>query len=240
MSAEMTEAARNFTFVGYSDLVGRGDAMQVMVERGYAFLGHRISRGISVVDVRDPRRPTPVNFVPINPNSWSIHLQTHGDLMLAVEELDFKSFISQKDYYAGSIPNMHSSHFGKRGVDFSAGIRVYDIKDPVNPRPIGFLEVEGLGVHRIFWIGGGYAYASAILDGYTDHILIIVDLNDPTKPWKSAAGGCPACGSPAVRRNMRRVASRFTTPWSPTMWLTPPGATAASPSSTSGTSRSQC
>ena len=142
--------------------------MQVMVERGYAFLGHRISRGISVVDVRDPRRPTPVNFVPIHLNSWSIHLQTQGDLMLAVEELDFKSFISQKDYYAGSIPNMHSSHFGKRGVDFSAGIRVYDIANPRKSPPDRLLEVEGLGIHRIFWIGGRYAYASAILDGYTD------------------------------------------------------------------------
>jgi hypothetical protein len=176
------EAARNFTRLGHTDLLGCGDAMQVMVERGFAYTGHRISRGISVVDVRDPRHPKPVNFVPIHKNSWSVHLQTHGDLMLGIEELDFKAFISQRDYYAGSIPNMHSSHFGKRGEDFSAGMRVYDISDPANPRSIGFMEVEGLGLHRIFWIGGRYAYASAILDGYTDHILIIIDLADPTRP----------------------------------------------------------
>ncbi len=61
-------------------------------------------------------------------------------------------------------------------------MRVYDIKDPANPRAIGFLEVEGLGLHRIWWVGGRYAYASALLDGFTDHILIIIDMQDPTRP----------------------------------------------------------
>lgn len=176
------EASRNFKVVGQSDLAGRGDALQVMVANGHAYIGHRISRGISVVDVRDPRHPKPVNFVPVHRNSWTIHLQTHDNLMVGIEEFDFKSAITQKDYYATSIPDMNSARFGKRGVDFSAGMRVYDISDPANPRAIGFLEVEGLGLHRIWWIGGRYAYASAILDGYTDHILIIIDMNDPTRP----------------------------------------------------------
>lgn len=176
------EAAKNFSFVGHTGLAGRGDAMQVMVANGHAYVGHRISRGISVVDVRDPRQPRPVNFLKTHPNSWSIHLQTHGDLMLAVEEFDFKSVISQQDYYATSIRNMDSAQFGRRGVDFSAGMRVYDISDPANPRSIGFMEVQGLGLHRIWWVGGRYAYASAILDGYTDHILIVIDLADPTRP----------------------------------------------------------
>jgi hypothetical protein len=75
-----------------------------------------------------------------------------------------------------------SSRFGKRGEDYAAGITVYDLKDPVNPRKIGFLEVEGLGCHRIWYVGGRYAYASALLDGFSDHILIVIDLADPTKP----------------------------------------------------------
>ena len=77
--------------------------------------------------------------------------------------------------------------FGKRGQDYSAGLRVYDITTPGQPRAIGFMEVEGLGLHRVFWTGGRYAYASAFLDGYTDHIMICIDLKDPTKP----GGGGP-------------------------------------------------
>ena len=187
----IAESAHNLDFVGHSPLSGRGDALQVMVERGHAYIGHRISRGISVVDVRDPRHPVPVNFVPVHERSWSIHLQTQDGLLLAVEEFDFKSAISQRDYYAGSIPDMDSSRFGTRGVDFSAGMRIYDLADPANPRPIGFLEVEGLGLHRIFWVGGRYAYASAMLDGYTDHILLIIDLQDPTRPVEAGRWWLP-------------------------------------------------
>jgi hypothetical protein len=67
-------------------------------------------------------------------------------------------------------------------VDFSAGMRVYDISDPANPRSIGFMEVQGLGLHRLWWTGGRYAYASALLDGFVGHIVIVIDMTDPAKP----------------------------------------------------------
>ena len=123
------EGARNISFVGHSDQGGRGDGVQVMVHRGHAYVGTRVSRGIMVTDVRDPRNPKPVNFAPIHPNSWCMHLQTANDLLLCIEELDLKALLSQKDYYGGSN-QVDSSRYGKRGVDFSAGMRVYDIADP--------------------------------------------------------------------------------------------------------------
>ncbi len=175
------EGARNIAFVGHTDQGGRGDGVQVMVNRGHAYIGTRVSRGVMVTDVRDPRSPKPVNFAPIHPNSWCMHLQTANDLLLCIEELDLKALLSIKDYYGGSN-QVDSSRYGKRGEDFSAGMRVYDISDPANPRSIGFMEVEGLGLHRIWWTGGRYAYASALLDGFLDHILISIDMADPTRP----------------------------------------------------------
>jgi len=175
------EAAKNMRLLGHSDQAGRGDGVQVMVARGHAYVGTRVSRGVNVTDVRDPRNPRPVNFVPIHPNSWCMHLQTAEDLMLVIEELDLKALLSQKDYYSQSN-QVDSSRYGVRGQDYSAGMRVYDIKDPANPRAIGFMEVQGLGLHRIWWTGGRYAYASALLDGFVDHILICIDMADPTKP----------------------------------------------------------
>ena len=175
------EGARNISFVGHTDQGGRGDGVQVMVDRGYAYIGTRVSRGVMVTDVRDPRNPKPANFMPTHPNSVCLHLQAAEGLLLNIEELDLRALLSIKDYYTSSN-QVDSSRYGTRGVDFSAGMRVYDIADPANPRPIGFMEVQGLGLHRIWWTGGRYAYASALLDGFIDHIFIVIDMIDPTKP----------------------------------------------------------
>jgi len=41
--------------VGHSDQGGRSDGVQVMVHRGYAYIGHTFSNGITILDVRDPK-----------------------------------------------------------------------------------------------------------------------------------------------------------------------------------------
>jgi hypothetical protein len=162
------EGANRMSWLGHSDLGGRSDGVQVMVNKGHAYVGHPFSGGgISIVDVRDPRNPRPVNFLGVHPRSWSLHCQTFGDLLLAAEEFNFIA---------------HTPASKWRDADCSAGLRVYDIADPANPRAIGFMPVEGLGLHRIWWVGERFAYASALLDGFTDHIFICIDLIDPTRP----------------------------------------------------------
>ena len=47
-------ATKNMRLVGYSDQDGRCDGVQIMVHRGYAYIGHIFSKGFSVIDVRDP------------------------------------------------------------------------------------------------------------------------------------------------------------------------------------------
>ena len=49
-------------------------------------------------------------------------------------------------------------------------------------REIAFLEMPGFGINRLWWAGGRYAYVAAHFDGFTDHILCIVDLKNVTKP----------------------------------------------------------
>ena len=49
-------------------------------------------------------------------------------------------------------------------------------------KEIAFLEMPGLGINRLWWPGGRYAYVAAHFDGFTDHILCIVDLKNITKP----------------------------------------------------------
>jgi hypothetical protein len=45
--------ARNMRVVGHSDQGGRPDGVQIMVHRGYAYVGHMFSKGFSMIDVRD-------------------------------------------------------------------------------------------------------------------------------------------------------------------------------------------
>src|SRR6201985_3619443 len=93
------EGARNIEFVGHSDQGGRGDGVQVMVARGHAYVGTRVSRGIMVTDVSDPRHPKPVNFVPTHPNSVCMHLQAAEDMLLHIQEADQRALLSAQEYY---------------------------------------------------------------------------------------------------------------------------------------------
>src|SRR5690606_12036169 len=168
--------------IGYSDQRGRPDGVQVMVNKGHAFVGHMFSQGFSVIDVRDPRNPKPVAYVPSPPNTWTLHLQAHDDLLLVVNAKDLYRdavLMDERKYYVGSM----SDKLGLQAEQgYSAGFRVYDIKNPAAPREIGFMPVEGVGVHRIWYVGGRWAYMSAMLDGFSDFIFLIVDMADPTRP----------------------------------------------------------
>ena len=176
--------ARNMTLIGHSDIGGRGDGLQLMVHRGYAYIAHPWSRGFSIVDVRDARNPKTVNYLPAPANSWNIHLQTHGDLLLVINALDLfadvASFTDERAYYTQSVGETVAAE--KRARNWSAGMSVYDISRPDQPRKIGQLDVEGVGLHRLWYVGGRYAYASALLDGFSDYIFVTIDLADPTRP----------------------------------------------------------
>src|ERR1700683_5646085 len=99
-----------------------------MVRRGHAYVGTRVSRGIMVTDVRDPRNPKPVNFVPTHPNSVSMHLQAADDLLLHIQEADQRALLSAQEYYGGSN-RVDSSRFGERGGELRAGQTGFDIFD---------------------------------------------------------------------------------------------------------------
>ena len=62
MSDLMTPTyARNMKIIGHTDQGGgRADGVQIMVHKGFAYVGHIFSKGFSVIDVRDPRDPKPV------------------------------------------------------------------------------------------------------------------------------------------------------------------------------------
>jgi branched-chain amino acid transport system ATP-binding protein len=59
---------------------------------------------------------------------------------------------------------------------------VYDISQAGNPRQIAFMPVSGSGLHRLWYTGGRWAYASALIEGFSDFIFITIDMGDPKRP----------------------------------------------------------
>jgi hypothetical protein len=172
---------RGIRHLSYSDQGGRPDGVQVMVNRGHVYVGHMFSDGLTVLDARDPRALKPVHYLVTAPNTRTHHLQVANDLMLLANGANIvrmQSYDNTRDYYENTLADSLANR-----QPFRAGLAVLDIgANPAEPREIAFLPMPGIGVNRLYWTGGRYAYVAAHFDGFTDHILCIVDLNEITRP----------------------------------------------------------
>src|SRR5258708_8183274 len=129
ISMARADAAKNISFVAYSDQGGRPDGVQVIVHKGFAYVGHMFSDGFSVLDVRDPRKPEAVAFVPMPRNTRSHHLQVADDLLLAINGPSIwtlAQFQDQSKYFASTL----TTSFKDSELAFAAGVRIYDISVP--------------------------------------------------------------------------------------------------------------
>jgi hypothetical protein len=207
--------ARAMRIVGYSDQGGRPDGVQVMVHRGHAYIGHMFSKGFSIIDVRDPADPRAVNHIAAPPNTWNIHLQAHDDLLLVINAKDMfaaAEFADERAYYKGQLGKTVGTAAATRAAparDWTAGLAVYDISRPEAPRRIGFMPVEGGGIHRIWYVGGRWAYVSALLDGFTDYIFLTVDMSDPTQPREAGRWWIPGMNQAAGEEPSWEPTRRF-------------------------------
>jgi hypothetical protein len=172
---------RGIRHISYSDQGGRPDGVQAMYHRGYLYVGHMFNDGVTVLDARDPRALKPVHHFTTAPNTRTHHLQVaEGRMLLAngANIVRMQSYDNERGYFENTLADSLTNR-----QTFRAGLSIFDIDtNPAQPREIAFLEMPGLGINRLWWTGGRYAYVSAHFDGFTDHILCIVDLADVTKP----------------------------------------------------------
>jgi hypothetical protein len=197
---------RHIRHLSYSDQGGRPDGVQVMVNRRHVYVGHMFSDGVTILDAADPRRLKPVGFFTAGVNTRTHHLQVADDLLLLANGANIvamQSYDNMRGYFENALVDSIT-----KKTKFRAGLSIHDISKPSEMREIAYLEMPGFGINRLWWTGGRYAYVSAHFDGYTDHILCIVDLQNLTKPeiiskwWLPGmhrAGGEPSTLAPGKR-----------------------------------------
>lgn len=153
-----------FRLVSHSDLGGHGDGMQVMREGDALYVGHfgPSGMGTTVLDVSDAASPRIVEQSPAPPGTHTHKVQVADGLLL----------VNQERF--------------RRAADWTAGLLVYDVSEPLSPKQIGRFDCGGAGVHRIVWTGGRYAHVSATPAGSADRIWLVLDLADREKPVEAA------------------------------------------------------
>jgi hypothetical protein len=138
------------------------------------------SDGVTILDASDPRRLKPVAFFTAGSGTRTHHLQVAGDVMLLANGANIVSMQSYDNMRGYFENNLADSITNRR--KFRSGLSIHDISRPAEMKEIAFLEMPGFGINRLWWPGGRHAYVSAHFDGFIDHILCVVDLNDLTRP----------------------------------------------------------
>ena len=164
----------------YSDIGGKPDSVQVMVNKKHLYVGHMFSDGVTILDAADPRNVKPVGWFSAGQFTRTHHLQVSDDLLLLANGANIvamQSYDGQRGYFENTLADSITNR-----KKFRSGLSIHDISKPNEMREIAFLEMPGFGINRLWWPGGRYAYVSAHFDGFTDHILCIVDLKEITKP----------------------------------------------------------
>jgi len=138
------------------------------------------SGGITILDAADPRQLKPVHYWHAGGLTRTHQLQVANDILLAANGANIvalQSYDNQRGYFENNLADSITSRASSAPASPST-----TCPKPGELREIAFLEIPGIGVNRSYWTGGRYAYVSAHFDGFTDHMLCIVDLNNITKP----------------------------------------------------------
>jgi hypothetical protein len=160
-------SAKNVRVVGYTDVDGRPPfkmAIQEVGGRWFLYAGHLWHQGWSIIDVTDPANATVAAFVPGPANTWTIQMDVNEGKMIT------------------ALERKPPSWGGDPAQPFDEGVLIWDLADPVDPRPLGQFHTGGTGTHRDFYAGGRYVHLAAGMPGYAGNIYLIIDISDPANP----------------------------------------------------------
>jgi hypothetical protein len=167
--------ADNVRLIGYHDLNGHGDGMQLLKVGQYAYVAHlgTSKMALSILDCADPSSPRLVRQIPHPTNTHRHKVQIVGNILIQNNEVPY-FMVRDADPSANSVPPV-------------TGISLFDLDDPTDPEEIGFYPVVGKGVHRLWYSEPPYAHVAAWLPDVEERAYQVVDLSDPRRP---SMAGC--------------------------------------------------
>jgi hypothetical protein len=155
-------SSKNVTLVGYMDIEGGG---MVDVKGTLAVVGHmEPPYATTLLDVTDPARPRILSRIKTRKGTHS-HKARICDNTLVI----------------------NVERYGTGG-DGKAGLALFDIADPRNPKEIAYYTMGGLstggtGVHRFqLDCERKLVYASGSADGFQGNFTLILDISNPERP----------------------------------------------------------
>ena len=159
--------AEGVEVVGYCDLDARPAfklALQVVDGRWYLYATHFWEPRLSVLDVTDPAVPRVVAAVegPAHTATWQVQV-ADGLLVQGLEH----------------IPGPWG---GDPSLPADEGVRIFDVRDPVQPVLLSHWRTGAHGTHRNHWTGGRYVHLAASQPGFDGNVYVVLDIDDPTRP----------------------------------------------------------
>ncbi len=152
----------NVSLVGHIDVEGGG---MVDVKGEIAAVGHMAAPyATTILDVSNPSHPRVLSRIKVRPGTHSHKARICGSTLV----------INVEPYSVGG--------------DATAGMALYDISDPGDPKEISFYAMGGLatggtGMHRFQAdCEKELIYASGSAVGFQGNISLIIDMSDPARP----------------------------------------------------------
>src|SRR5260370_16299712 len=108
--------------------------------------------GVTFREGRGGRRPKPGSFFTAGQYTRRHHLQSSDDLLLVANGANIvamQPYSGQRGYSENSL----ADSITKR-KNFRSGLSIHDISKLGEMKEIAFLEMPGLGIHLLSWMGG--------------------------------------------------------------------------------------
>jgi hypothetical protein len=177
MPSPFPEESHKFRLVGHDPSAGWGGGSLVEIKNGYAYVGavgsssYHGNEGFTVHDVRDPKHPKKIAEF-LAPSGVHCHkLRIVGDDLL---------------YVNSELLPGDEAHGGR------AGLYIFDISTPSNPKEVGFYDMPGSGPHR-FGVDNERQVALMPCDapGWDKRVIWTLDIKNPLKPEVLSIWGLP-------------------------------------------------